>query len=89
MKVYDFSDCDFDNEILKNKNTGVFLSRKFDYKENKESRVIVSNLDEGKRLVFLINSKEIIEQIGYSEEDKKSIMKYLEEIKEDLLDSVE
>lgn len=48
MKVYDFSDSDFENEILNDKNTDVFLSKKFDYKGQKESRVIVSNLEEEK-----------------------------------------
>lgn len=89
MKVYDFSDCNFDNEILNNKDTGVLLSKKFDYKGKEESRVIISNLDEDKRLVFLINSKEIIEQTGYSEEERNSIIDYMEEIREDLLESVE
>ena len=89
MKVYDFSDCDFDNEILSDSNTGVLLSKKFDYHEQEESRVIVSNLEEGKRLVFLINCQEMIEQTGYSDEEKNSVMNYLTEIKSELLESVE
>lgn len=85
MKVYDFSNCDFDNEILSDENTGVLLSKKFQYNGQEESRVIVSNLKEEKRLVFLINSKELVEQTGYSEEEKNSIMEYLFSIKDELL----
>ena len=88
MKVFDFSDCDFDNEILKDKNTGVLLSNIFDYKGKEDLRVIVSNLDEDKRLVFLINSEEVIEESGYSEKEKKSIMNYLKGIRKELLESV-
>lgn len=44
MKVYDFLNCDFDNEILNDENTGVLLSKKFQYNGQEESRVIVSNL---------------------------------------------
>lgn len=89
MKVYDFSNCDFDNEILKDESTGILLSKKFSYNGQEESRVIVSNLEEGKRLVFLINCKEVIEQTGYSDEEKNSIMNYLTKIKSELLESVE
>lgn len=89
MKVYDFSDCEFDNEILRDVNTEILLSKKFDYHGREESRVIVSNLEEEKRLVFLINCKEVIEQTGYSNEEKKSIMNYLTEIKAELLESME
>ncbi len=89
MKIYDFSDCDFDNEILNDSNTGILLSKKFNYHGQEESRVIVSNLEENKRLVFLINCQEIIEQTGYSDEEKISIMNYLTEIKAELLKSIE
>ena len=89
MKVYDFSDCDFDNGILASKDTGIFFSKKFDYKGKEDSRVIISNLEENKRLVFFINSKEIIESDNYSEEEKESIINYLESIKEELLESIE
>lgn len=89
MKIYDFSDCNFDNEILNDENTVVVLSEKFGYKGQEESRVIVSNLDEDKRLVFLINCREVIEQTGYSDEEKESVINYLVDIKEELLESVE
>lgn len=89
MKIYDFSGCDFDNEILRNKDTRILLSKKFDYKGQQESRVIVSNLDEDKRLVFLINCREVIEQTGYSDAEKESVMSYLTEIKDNLLELVE
>lgn len=88
MKVYDFSDCNFDNEILSDKHTCVLLSKQFDYNGREESRVIVSNLDEGKRLVFLINGREVIEQTGYSDSEKNSVMNYLHSIKADLLESI-
>ena len=52
MTIYDFSKCDFDNEILSNKNTKVILSGKFEYQGHQETRVIISN--KGKRLVFLL-----------------------------------
>lgn len=89
MKVYDFSDSDFDNEILNDKNTGVFLSRKFDYEGQEESRVIISNLEEEKRLVLLINCQEVIEQTGYTDAEKNSVINYLTGIKTELLKSVE
>ena len=88
MKVYDFSDCNFDNEILRDKHTCVLLSKQFDYNGREESRVIVSNLDEDKRLVFLINCREVIEQTGYSDNEKNSVMNYLHSIKADLLESI-
>lgn len=83
MKIYDFSDCKFNNTDLDKKNTKIILSRKFDYNDNKESRVIVSN--NKKRLVFLINSKMIVEQTGYSEKEKDSIINCLEGNKDKLL----
>ena len=89
MKVYDFSNCNFDNEILNDENTGVLLSRKFEYKGQQESRVIVSNLAEAKRLVFLINCQEVIEQTGYTDAEKNSVINYLTEIKSELLESIE
>jgi len=88
MKVYDFSDCDFDNEILSDKNTGVLLSKKFEYNGQEESRVIVSDLNEDKRLVFLINSREVIEQTGYSDSEINSVINYLHSIRENLLESI-
>ena len=89
MKVYDFSNCDFDNEILNDENTSVILSKKFDYKGQQESRVIVSNLKENKRLVFLINCRKVIEQTDYSDAEKESVMNYLAEIRAELLEAVE
>ena len=87
MKIYDFSNCDFDNEILSDENTCVFLSKKFNYNGRQESRVIVS--DEDKRLVFLINCGEVIEQTGYSDSEINSVMNYLVSIRENLLESIE
>lgn len=89
MKVYDFSNCNFDNEILSAKDTTILLSRKFEYKGQQESRVIVSNLEEEKRLVVLINCQEVIEQTGYTDAEKISVINYLTEIKSELLESVE
>ena len=89
MKVYDFSNCNFDNEILSDKDTTILLSRKFEYKGQQESRVIVSNLEEEKRLVFFINCQEVIEQTRYSDAEKNSVINYLTEIKSELLESVE
>ena len=89
MMIYDFSTCDFDNEILSNKNTRVILSEKFEYQGNQESRVIVSNLKRGKRLVFLLNCKEVVEQTGYSDAEKESVINYLDSIKENLLEAIE
>lgn len=89
MKVYDFSNCNFDNEILSDKDTTILLSRQFEYKGQQESRVIVSNLEEEKRLVFLINCQEVIEQTGYTDAEKISVINYFTEIKSELLESVE
>ena len=89
MKVYDFSNCNFDNEILSDKDTTILLSRKFEYKGQQESRVIVSNLEEEKRLVFFINCQEVIEQTGYTDAEKNSVINYFTEIKSELLESVE
>ena len=89
MRIYDFSQCNFDNEVLGDKNTRIILSEKFKYKEWQEARVIVSNLDKDKRLVFLINCKEVIEQTGYSDVEKESVINYLAEIKDEILKSIE
>jgi len=88
MKIYDFSDYNFDNDILSKKSTQVILSGKFDYKGKEEVRVIVANQRKRKRLVFLINSKDIIEQKNYSDKDKDSIVTCLENVREDLLEKI-
>ena len=89
MKIYDFSGFNFDNDILSKKSTQVILSERFDYKGKEEVRVIVANQRKNKRLVFLINCKEVIEQTRYSDAEKESIMSYLDSIKEKLLKSIE
>ena len=38
MKIYDFSDYNFDNDILSKKSTQVILSEKFDYKGERRSK---------------------------------------------------
>ena len=89
MKIYDFSDYNFDNDILSKKSTQVILSGKFDYKGKEEVRVIVANQRKRKRLVFLINCGEVIEQTRYSDAEKESIMDCLYGIKEKLLEFIE
>lgn len=89
MKIYDFSGYNFDNDILSKKSTQVILSEKFDYKGKEEVRVIVANQRKRKRLVFLINCGEVIEQTRYSDAEKESVMSYLTEIKDNLLELVE
>lgn len=89
MKIYDFSGYNFDNDILSKKSTQVILSEKFDYKGKEEVRVIVANQRKRKRLVFLINCGEVIEQTRYSDAEKESIMDCLYGIKEKLLEFIE
>lgn len=89
MKIYDFSGYNFDNDILSRKSTQVILSGKFDYKGKEEVRVIVANQRKRKRLVFLINCGEVIEQTRYSDAEKESIMDCLYGIKEKLLEFIE
>ena len=89
MKIYDFSDYNFVNDILSKKSTQVILSGKFDYKGKEEVRVIVANQRKRKRLVFLINCGEVIEQTRYSDAEKESIMDCLYGIKEKLLEFIE
>ena len=89
MKIYDFSGFNFDNDILSKKSTQVILSERFDYKGNEEVRVIVANQRKHKRLVFLINCGEVIEQTRYSDTEKESLMNYLYGIKEELLKFIE
>ena len=89
MRIYDFSDYNFDNDILSKKSTQVILSGKFDYKGKEEVRVIVANQRKRKRLVFLINCGEVIEQTRYSDAEKESIMNCLNSIKEKLLEFIE
>lgn len=89
MKIYDFSDYNFDNDILSKKSTQVILSEKFDYKGKEEVRVIVANQRKRKRLVFLINCGEVIEQTRYSDAEKESVMNCLNSIKEKLLEFIE
>ena len=85
MKIYDFSGFNFDNDILSKKSTQVILSERFDYKGKEEVRVIVANQRKNKRLVFLINCKEVIEQTRYSDAEKESVMNCLDGMKEKLL----
>ena len=89
MKIYDFSGFNFDNDILSKKSTQVILSEKFDYKGKEEVRVIVANQRKRKRLVFLINCGEVIEQTRYSDAEKESVMNCLDGIKEKLLEFIE
>ena len=89
MKIYDFSGYNFDNDILSKKSTQVILSGKFEYKGKEEVRVIVANQRKRKRLVFLINCGEVIEQTRYSDAEKESIMNCLDGIKEKLLEFIE
>lgn len=89
MKIYDFSGFNFDNDILSKKSTQVILSEKFDYKGKEEVRVIVANQRKRKRLVFLINCGEVIEQTRYSDVEKESVMNCLDGIKEKLLEFIE
>lgn len=89
MKIYDFSGYNFDNDILSKKSTQVIFSEKFDYKGKEEVRVIVANQRKRKRLVFLINCGEVIEQTRYSDAEKESIMDCLYGIKEKLLEFIE
>lgn len=89
MKIYDFSGFNFDNDILSKKSTQVILSGKFDYKGKEEVRVIVANQRKRKRLVFLINCGEVIEQTRYSDAEKESVMNCLDGIKEKLLEFIE
>ena len=85
MKIYDFSGFNFDNDILSKKSTQVILSERFDYKGKEEVRVIVANQRKNKRLVFLLNCGEVIEQIRYSDAEKESVMNCLDGMKEKLL----
>ena len=89
MKIYDFSSFNFDNDILSKKSTQVILSERFDYKGNEEVRVIVANQRKNKRLVFLINSGEVIEQTRYSDAEKESVMNCLDGMKEKLLSFID
>ena len=89
MKIYDFSGFNFDNDILSKKSTQVILSEKFDYKGKEEVRVIVANPRKRKRLVFLINCGEVIEQTRYSDAEKESVMNCLDGMKEKLLAFIE
>ena len=89
MKIYDFSDYNFDNDILSKKSTQVILSGKFDYKGKEEVRVIVVNQRKRKRLVFLLNCGEVIEQNRYSDAEKESVMNCLDGMKEKLLAFIE
>ena len=89
MKIYDFSNCNFDNDILSKKSTRVILSERFDYKGKEEVRVIVANQRKNKRLVFLINCGEVIEQTRYSDAEKESVMNCLDGIKEKLFEFIE
>ena len=89
MKIYDFSGFNFDNDILSKKSTQVILSERFDYKGKEEVRVIVANQRKNKRLVFLINCKEVIEQTRYSDAEKESVMNCLDGMKEKLLSFIE
>ena len=89
MKIYDFSGFNFDNDILSKKSTQVILSERFDYKGKEEVRVIVANQRKNKRLVFLINSGEVIEQTRYSDAEKESVMNCLYGMKEKLLSFID
>ena len=85
MKIFDFSNLNFNNEYL-TESTLILSSESFNFNNSKSIRFIVSDLN--KRLVFLLPSKSIISNSGYSSEESNSIIESFSIIENDLFESV-
>lgn len=87
MKTYDFSDSNFNNNYL-NESTSVLSSEPFYFNNEKTLRFIISNLDEDKRLVFLLPSKKVISNSNYDSEEISSIIEFFSSNDSDLFESL-
>ena len=87
MKIYDFSESNFNNKYL-NESTSILSSEPFYLNNVKTLRFIVSNLDEDKRLVFLLPSKKVISNSNYNSEEISSIIETFSSNNNDLFESL-
>lgn len=88
MQIFDFSNLNqFLNESI-NKSTLILSSEPFYFNNKKTLRIIISNLNEGKRLVFLIPCNKIIANSGYSHKEVKSMINSFSSIKNYLFESI-
>lgn len=86
MRLYDFSDNDFNCDYITD-STYVISSLPYIDKQGKEvTRMIISELDN--RLVFLLPEAEIIELTGYDDYAVKNIIKTFVNIKDELNESI-
>lgn len=88
MQIFDFSNLNQSLNESINKSTLILSSEPFYFNNRKTLRIIVSNLNEGKRLVFLLPCNKIIANSGYSHKEVKSIVKSFSSIKNYLFESI-
>lgn len=87
MKFYDFSENDFGNEYMTEKDH-VSVLEKF----NRDGEIFLKMLvadRKGKRIVFLVPSREILQVKGYDDDATKIIIDCAVEIKDELIQSME
>lgn len=85
MKIFEFSNTNFNNKYL-TESTLILSSESFSYNSSKSIRIIISDLN--KRLVFLLPSKSIINNSGYSSEESNSIIESFSILSNDLFESI-
>lgn len=87
MKIYDFSESKFNNKYL-NESTSILISESFYLNNSETLRIIISNLNEDKRLVFLLPNNKVISNSGYSIEESNSIIETFSSVNSDLFESL-
>lgn len=87
MKIYDFSGNDFGNEYM-TKNDHVSVLKMFNCGEETVLEMLVADRN-GKRIVFLVPSREILQVRGYDDDATKIIIDCALEIKDELIQSME
>lgn len=86
MKIYDFSGNDFGNKYM-TENDHVSVLKMFNRGEETFLKMLVADR-KGKRIVFLVPSREILQVKGYDEDAIKIILDCAIEIKDELIQSI-
>ena len=82
MKFYDFSHCDFDDDLIgKDDFVGVLEMK------GSTLRILVGNRVD-KRVVFLIPQGKVVTIEGYTDKEVRHIIDVMEDVREELIDGI-